>query len=56
MSKSRKELAAEIICSLHSELQEQYRQKHFDDSKYSKEFGEYIGDQYKYILSALMSE
>lgn len=52
MGKTSNELTTEIVVSLHEELYQDYRSKCYDDD-YSKDFGDYVGEQLKLIRNAL---
>lgn len=56
MSKTRGELAVDVIISLHEELYKSYAQKCNHNRTYQQEFGEYVGEQFQHILSALRNE
>lgn len=53
MSRTREQLTADIIVSLHHELYLAYANKQRHDRTYDQEFGEYVGQQFQLILKSL---
>ncbi|HEL1580607.1 TPA: hypothetical protein TY279_001882 [Streptococcus suis] len=49
MSKSNIELTAEIISSLHDELQKEY----YRQANFNKPFGQYVAEQFEYIYDGI---
>ncbi|HFI0151207.1 TPA: hypothetical protein ACGO3A_001507 [Streptococcus suis] len=49
MSKNNIELTAEIISSLHDELQKEY----YRQADFSKPFGQYVAEQFEYVYDGI---